>query len=668
MHFQLLTLEIFSNRVYKDLNDHIAWGDMLDSDIIVCYELPIPSRQSRPNNKRQDGEPFIVPVFMCDTLRATRQYGTQGSSGAFGYPFFVAVDEKDACDKDALYSLVLSRLERWTENARDLSRWEMGSPTDSLEDSLEEVPIPINGPADSTVEINENGDVIQIEEIPPEEEGDIVDQKETMIREADEEPVEVKLGPPRKVGFKKDIFQLHLHPHATPYGVGFASFGPSKSGVIPWDVREEEVKDNTPPVLLNNHDALICEFDSHIKSYYFGEHARWDKWDAFIHPEFKAGREAAKAAKKKSISLQDCLDEFTKEEKLGEDDLWYCPRCKKHQQATKRFDIWSVPDILVVHLKRFSNNRSLRDKIDAFVDFPIEGLDLTGMVGERQAAKRLLSQGADIQSLGFNDTDEPLVYDLYGVDEHLGGLGGGHYRAYAHNHFTDQWYHFDDSYVTLSQPQAAVVSSEVFYRDCCTYSNLQNANAYLLFYKRRTTRPLGGKSHEKIEAAKLHPKNQASTSERTEETQLPTPPSEPLRPVALPGPFEDPMSEAEIDVTPPDTRSSSASRGSTPPPLDEDLPSFEDSALDPLILSTHRYDLPDPAPSPSLPSPSSSVGAEADSDEPDSTRPQRGRRLPSSDEPSSRPQRRRRWPSQSPREQEEDGPFEFDTPDDDEMN
>lgn len=35
----------------------------------------------------------------------------------------------------------------------------------------------------------------------------------------------------------------------------------------------------------------------------------------------------------------------------------YCPSCKKHQQATKKFDLWSLPKILVVHLKRFSYNR-----------------------------------------------------------------------------------------------------------------------------------------------------------------------------------------------------------------------------------------------------------------------------------------------------------------------
>ena len=89
------------------------------------------------------------------------------------------------------------------------------------------------------------------------------------------------------------------------------------------------------------------------------------------------------------ITLQDCLDEFTKEEMLGQDDLWYCPGCKKHQQASKKFDLWGVPDVLVVHLKRFSSSRVLRDKIDELVEFPVEGLDLGGWAMERSVRRRL---------------------------------------------------------------------------------------------------------------------------------------------------------------------------------------------------------------------------------------------------------------------------------------
>ena len=69
----------------------------------------------------------------------------------------------------------------------------------------------------------------------------------------------------------------------------------------------------------------------------------------------------------------------------------------------------------------------------------------------------MIEEGVDVNELGLGGLDEPLVYDLFGVDEHMGGLGGGHYRAYALNHVNKNWYHFDDSYVTRAEPQDAVV-------------------------------------------------------------------------------------------------------------------------------------------------------------------------------------------------------------------
>lgn len=45
-------------------------------------------------------------------------------------------------------------------------------------------------------------------------------------------------------------------------------------------------------------------------------------------------------AQKTSLTLDECINQFTTVEKLGADDPWYCPRCKKHQMADKKFDIW----------------------------------------------------------------------------------------------------------------------------------------------------------------------------------------------------------------------------------------------------------------------------------------------------------------------------------------
>lgn len=35
----------------------------------------------------------------------------------------------------------------------------------------------------------------------------------------------------------------------------------------------------------------------------------------------------------------------------------YCPQCKELKGATKKFDLWKLPQVLVIHLKRFSYDK-----------------------------------------------------------------------------------------------------------------------------------------------------------------------------------------------------------------------------------------------------------------------------------------------------------------------
>ncbi|EAY75361.1 hypothetical protein OsI_03257 [Oryza sativa Indica Group] len=44
--------------------------------------------------------------------------------------------------------------------------------------------------------------------------------------------------------------------------------------------------------------------------------------------------------------------------------MWYCPCCKKHQQAMKKLDLWRLPEVLVIHLKRFSYTQFTRNKLE----------------------------------------------------------------------------------------------------------------------------------------------------------------------------------------------------------------------------------------------------------------------------------------------------------------
>ncbi|XP_020247698.1 ubiquitin carboxyl-terminal hydrolase 9-like [Asparagus officinalis] len=157
-----------------------------------------------------------------------------------------------------------------------------------------------------------------------------------------------------------------------------------------------------------------------------------------------------KKTREEAITLFSCLDAFLKEEPLGPDDMWYCPGCKEHRQATKKLDLWRLPEILVVHLKRFSYSRYMKNKLDTFVNFPVHDLDLSQYVKHNSDAAR-----------------QTHVYELYAVSNHYGGLGGGHYSAYAKLIEEDSWFHFDDSFVSPASEDS-----------------IQTTAAYVLFYRR----------------------------------------------------------------------------------------------------------------------------------------------------------------------------------------
>jgi len=128
-----------------------------------------------------------------------------------------------------------------------------------------------------------------------------------------------------------------------------------------------------------------------------------------------------------SRTLNDCLELYLAQEELSGDNQWYCGKCKSHRDATRKTDLWILPPILVVHLKRFKFNEYGHggSKNNAAIDYPISNWDLSSYV---------LSKGSE----------KPL-YDLYAVSNHVGGLGSGHYTAYAKNRFDDNWYEFNDS-------------------------------------------------------------------------------------------------------------------------------------------------------------------------------------------------------------------------------
>jgi hypothetical protein len=152
----------------------------------------------------------------------------------------------------------------------------------------------------------------------------------------------------------------------------------------------------------------------------------------------------------KSLALNDCFEHFRLTEKLEKNNEWYCSKCKKHQQAFKKLELFYTPKILILHLKRFSYGsiskyRMWAEKLGQTIDFPLENLDLSHyVVGPCSSSQ----------------------YELYAVSQHYGSTGGGHYTAICKNN--ERWYDFNDSSVHSASP-----------------SNVVSGSAYLLFYRRK---------------------------------------------------------------------------------------------------------------------------------------------------------------------------------------
>ncbi|KAJ9565237.1 hypothetical protein OSB04_001203 [Centaurea solstitialis] len=162
---------------------------------------------------------------------------------------------------------------------------------------------------------------------------------------------------------------------------------------------------------------------------------------------FKSGH-GTKKARIEPLSLYSCLEAFLREEPLVPEDMWYCPQCKEQRQASKKLDLWRLPEVLVIHLKRFSYSRNVKNKLETFVNFPLRDFDLTKYVANK-------------------NNSQPQVYELYASANHYGNMGSGHYTAHIKLINENKWYNFDDSHVST-------VSED----------DVKSNAAYVLFYRR----------------------------------------------------------------------------------------------------------------------------------------------------------------------------------------
>jgi len=222
------------------------------------------------------------------------------------------------------------------------------------------------------------------------------------------------------------------------------------------------------PIVSTISNKMAVVVDWHEASQYDPSCMHWVDHSSYTELNDQA---AQKEARGEGVTMAACLNQFTKEETLDENDSWYCGKCKTHRRCRMRTMLWTMPDILVISVKRFHCSARWREKIRTLVYFPQSGFDTSSWVCEDSDQSR--EKGS-------------LVYDLYGVVNHVGGMTGGHYTAFCRSSTCTKegveevgtggsggpWLHFDDEFVEEISPDKIVSEA-----------------AYVLFYRKRRITP-----------------------------------------------------------------------------------------------------------------------------------------------------------------------------------
>ncbi|KAI7735744.1 hypothetical protein M8C21_015401 [Ambrosia artemisiifolia] len=151
-------------------------------------------------------------------------------------------------------------------------------------------------------------------------------------------------------------------------------------------------------------------------------------------------------------TLLGCLDRFTRPERLGSDQKFFCQQCQVRQESLKQMSIRKLPLVSCFHIKRFEHSpiRKMSRKIDRYMQFPFS-LDMSPYLSSSILRSRFGNRifGFDGDGNG-NDPDcsneSTSEFELFAVVTHSGKLDAGHYSTYLR--LSNQWYKCDDAWVT----------------------------------------------------------------------------------------------------------------------------------------------------------------------------------------------------------------------------
>ncbi|KAL6947490.1 hypothetical protein ACO0RG_000064 [Hanseniaspora osmophila] len=238
---------------------------------------------------------------------------------------------------------------------------------------------------------------------------------------------------------------------------------------------------------------------------------------------------ATSKKKEKIIRLEDCINLFTSDELLIDENAWDCPKClaksnsSANSSTSKELSSGHSSRRKLLRSKFFRTSKHHKSSSAADVNSESEGHNNTqsddhdGMVSNKQKDKKKQKKKATLKSMNFislphvltihlsrfyydltkkNNTmityplilnivlknDTVLKYRLYGLVNHFGDLTSGHYTALVNkslqhsiHHNSQKWYYFDDETVKLDQTHGDFDNG---------FSSISSKDAYVLFYEK----------------------------------------------------------------------------------------------------------------------------------------------------------------------------------------
>lgn len=394
----ILICDVFNSRFFKVFNPKDFVESIQERDFIFAYEIEeiespkgsnnVNNNENDEDSRKQEDEEIDLDIsvhyLVHRKLSSSHYYSAYNSYSLFGIPQFLIVRNSSTATYKDLYDLIFNNIRRYLK-----------------------LPSGEHTTLRSSSEILKNGDETQ----QTEEEEEEQDRKRSQLSDSEEEnegdspPKRLRHHPPQSL------------PDLNGEGTSAKYNSPSDEGKASDDTPikkkkytkrdeplfvisvvdsygtnvSEKLIDDDEPLRLKNRTTIGITWNSEILEQIYDFKAEEPVLDS-------SARRKDRDEQESTVTLEQCIDLFTTTEKLGPEDPWYCSKCKEFQQATKKFDLWRLPPILVVHLKRFSyRNRYYREKLETFVDYPIDNLDLSNWVkGEFEPSK-------------------PPVYQLYAV-------------------------------------------------------------------------------------------------------------------------------------------------------------------------------------------------------------------------------------------------------------